>query len=151
MSCSSLWKDFPEIWRFEECPELFDYAKSGEIVFFNRDQSNILWSLLISSKEKNLMKIGSERFDDVEKYEVTFDNHDSAGTLFDRFSKRAGALDFVILFFDANSSCALKFNLLRKFRNEIFLISDETTIAIDVVSKIVLFSFEDRFFIAKQR
>jgi len=146
------WEWFDEIWRFEECAALFENIKLGRIVFFDRTQSNALWSMFISEKIKHLMEINADDdvFMNIEKYDVSFEDRGSANGLFKRFFERAGAPDMLLLFFGANSVSILKFSLLREFWNEIFLPSDETAIAIDVNSKTVLFSFEDRFFIASK-
>jgi len=149
MFSSSYWQDFDEIWRFEECSELLENVKLGSVVFFNRDQSNALWTMLISKKIRHLMHntIYNNIFTNVEKYELSFDNKGSANVLFERFLERAGVPDILFLFFSINSACVLRFSLLREFWNEIFLPSDETTIAIDINSKTVLYSFEECFFI----
>ena len=146
------WKEFDEIWRFEECAALFENVKFGNIVFFDKNQSNALWSMLISKKIKHLMEIKAcdNIFINEERYDVSFDDWSSSDNLFKRFFKRSHAPDLLFLFFGFNSACILKFSLLSKFWNEIFLPSDETTIAVDANSQTVLFSFENRFFIASK-
>jgi hypothetical protein len=139
------------MWRFEDCPALMEKIASGAMVFFSREQSNALWEMLISSKEHHLMTVEADIFIDEEKYDVDFERRESADAVLNRFLELAGTVDSLILFIGWNSACILSFSLLKDFWNEIFWPSDETTIAIDVNSKAVLFSFEERFFAARRR
>ena len=149
MSFSDNW-DFFEAWRFEECPELIRAVESGEIIFFSKKQSKILWSILISSDKKHLMEMDMGFFSKVEKNNVDFQNNKSADNIFEKFNEMISPSKFVFLFFSESYLCITPFSLLHKYWNEFFLPSDETTIVTTVGNDNFLFSYEESFFIAKK-
>ncbi|MDA8481394.1 hypothetical protein NNO04_22450, partial [Citrobacter sp. Awk 4] len=77
----SEYEDFFEIWRFEECPDLMQAVKCGDIIFFSKEQSKTLWSMFVSSNVKHLMKMDMRIFSKIERYDVDFDRKESADEL----------------------------------------------------------------------
>ncbi|HFL5522389.1 TPA: hypothetical protein ACG4A5_003519 [Salmonella bongori] len=140
-------KDFFEAWRFEECPDLMSAVEGGDIILFNKEQSKILWSMLISSNKKHLMEMDMNIFLKMERYDVDFDRKESADELFLKFSELSGCPQFVFLFFSEKYLCITPYYLLQKYWNYYFLPSDETTIITTAKNDYFLFSYEERFFI----
>lgn len=138
---------FYEGWRFEECAELTKEINSGEIVFFNEKQSSILWSIFVSQKCKHMMKMNMDEFSKIERYDVSFENKNSAGDLFSQFEKMAGKPLNALVFFGEKYLCSTPFYLLKKYWDHFFLPSDENTVVIAGDNKYFIFSYEERFFL----
>lgn len=80
--CLSEDKVFFESWRFENCPELMDAVECGDIIFFNKEQSQALWSMFVSSNARHLMELDMNIFSRIEQYDVDFDEKESAMNYF---------------------------------------------------------------------
>ncbi|EGW1917086.1 hypothetical protein D1K53_22745 [Salmonella enterica] len=140
-------KDFFEMWRFEECPDLVRAVECGDIILFNQEQSKILWSMFVSSNAKHLMRMDMNIFSKIEHYDVDFDRKESADKLFCKFNELSGYPQSVFLFFSEKYLCITPYVTLQKYWNHYFLPSDETTIIITPKNSHFLFSYEERFFI----
>jgi len=140
-------KDFFEAWRFEECPDLMKAIECGDIVLFNKEQSRVLWSMLISSSKRHLMEMDMNIFSKIDHYDIDFDRKESANELFLKFDELSGYPQFVFLFFSEQYLCITPYYLLKKYWNYYFLPSDETTIITTIKNNHFLFSYEERFFI----
>lgn len=140
-------KDFFEAWRFEECPDLMKAIECGDIVLFNKEQSRVLWSMLISSSKRHLMEMDMNIFSKIDHYDIDFDRKESANELFLKFDELSGHPQFVFLFFSEQYLCITPYYLLKKYWNYYFLPSDETTIITTIKNNHFLFSYEERFFI----
>ncbi|WP_213355026.1 hypothetical protein [Citrobacter freundii] len=140
-------KNFFEIWRFEECPDLMKAVECGEIIFFDKEQSKTLWTMFVSSNKRHLMELDMTVFSKIEQYDVDFDENKSAEDLFLKFDELSDRPQFVFLFFSEKYLCVTPYFLLKKYWNYYFLPSDETTIVITAKNEHFLFSYEERFFI----
>ncbi|MGG8166424.1 hypothetical protein PGO42_06625 [Klebsiella aerogenes] len=145
--CFSENKDFFESWRFENCPELMDAVECGDIIFFNKEQSQALWSMFVSSHARHLMELDMNIFSRIEQYDVDFDEKESADELFLKFNEISEHPGYVFLFFSEKHLCVTPYYLLQKYWNHYFLPSDETSIVITAKNDYFLFSYEGRFFI----
>ena len=143
----SEYEDFFEKWRFVECSELMQAVQCGDIIFFNKEQSKILWSMFVSPSVKHLMRMDMKVFSNIEYCDVDFDRKESADDLFYRFNELSDCPQSVFLFFGEKHLCITPYSLLQKYWNYYFLPSDETTIIITPQNKYFLFSYEERFFI----
>ncbi|EOU9560891.1 hypothetical protein ACOJCY_001958 [Cronobacter dublinensis] len=140
-------KDFYEIWRFEECPELIKALDRGDIILFDKEQSKMLWSMFVSSNVRHLMRMDMNSFSKIESYDVDFEVKESANGLFSQFHEACDYPQNVFLFFSDKYLCALPYTIIHNYWNELFLPSDETTIVITPKNSHFLFSYEERFFI----
>ena len=140
-------KNFFESWRFEDSPDLKDAVKCGDIVLFDKEQSQILWSMFVSSNARHLMELDMNIFSRIEHYDVDFDEKESADELFFKFNEISGYPKYVFLFFSEKHLCITPYYLLQKYWNYYFLPSDETSIVITAKNDYFLFSYEERFFI----
>ncbi|MFO6296774.1 hypothetical protein [Rahnella selenatireducens] len=145
--CFSSEHDFYEAWRFEDCDDLMQAMHSGDIVFFNEKQSNILWSMFISPNERHMMKVGLKEVLKIDHYDVDFEDDKSASELFFDFEKVLPAISNVFVFFSAKCLCIAPYSLLKKYWNYFFLPSDETTVVVTESNSHFIFSYEERFFL----
>lgn len=145
--CFSENKDFFESWRFENCPELMGAVECGDIIFFNKEQSQALWSMFVSSHARHLMELDMNIFSRIEQYDVDFDEKESADELFLKFNEISEHPGYVFLFFNEKHLCITPYYLLQKYWNHYFLPSDETSVVITAKNDYFLFSYEERFFI----
>lgn len=74
-------RDFFEMWRFEECPDLVWVVACGNITLFNQEQSKTLWSMFVSSNAKHLMRMDVNIFSKIEHYDVDFNRKESTDEL----------------------------------------------------------------------
>jgi len=142
------YKDFFAIWCLEEDHDLMDKIRSGAITFFDEKQSRILYSMFISSEGKHIMEMGDDKFFNDEKYTISFDDKTSAIPVFKRFKERVRPRKPLVLFLNSASAMILEFDLLCEHWDTLFYPFEDAMLAIDVDSRTVLLSSEERFFIA---
>jgi hypothetical protein len=140
---------FFDFWRFESIPSINKFIENGDICFFDKHQSQMLWSILISEEYDHLFKLKKDFFYEVVEELLDFNDAQSTKKVFSNFSIEVGENTKIFLFFSSMSACILPMRVLCDFWNELFLPSDETTVAISAHSNMVLFSYEERFFCAK--
>lgn len=137
---------FGESWRFNSLDCALTDEEKSSIVFLTDVQADIYWRNLISEEFDHLMKIPKGVFTVEKKVELDFEDLRTGESF---FSENLRDLDILFFFWGPRNGCVVTARILVKAWSDFFYPSDENSILYVAGRRRLIFSHEDRFFVAK--